>query len=122
MEYKLREDGIQSWKLSWLQASEGSSKLLRPKGFGDTVTLRCWNLPKVGQLLVDEPGGLAAASPLCPVLHELRGDGICRDGAQARGASRPASKVVDGYPHLAARVREFDGVDSFLPSLLLLLL
>ena len=55
MEYKLRQDGIQSWKLSWLQASEGSSKLLRPKGFGDTVTLRCWNLPQVGQLFVDEP-------------------------------------------------------------------
>jgi len=26
-----------------------------------------------------------------PVLHELRGDGVCRDGAQARGVSRPAS-------------------------------
>ena len=28
-----------------LQASEGNSKLLRPEKFGDTVTLRCWNLP-----------------------------------------------------------------------------
>jgi len=31
MEYKLREDGIQSLRLSWLQAPEGSSKLLKPK-------------------------------------------------------------------------------------------
>jgi len=28
VKYELLEDGIQSWKLSWLQASEGSSKLL----------------------------------------------------------------------------------------------
>ena len=27
------------------QASEGSSKLFRPEGFGDTVALKCWNLP-----------------------------------------------------------------------------
>jgi len=45
VEYKLREDGIQSQRLSWLQASEGSRKLLWPKGFRDTVTLKCWNLP-----------------------------------------------------------------------------
>jgi len=45
MDYKLREDGVQSQRLSWLQASEGNSKLFRPEGFGDTVTLRCWNLP-----------------------------------------------------------------------------
>ena len=44
---------------------------LRAASSSDTVTLRCWNLPQVGQLLVDEPGGLAAASPVCPVLHEL---------------------------------------------------
>ena len=86
------------------------------------MTLRCWNLPYVGQILVDEPGGLAAPGLVCPVLHELRGDGICRDGAQARGASRPASKFVDCSSRLAAGVREVDGVDSFLPSLLLLLL
>jgi len=43
--YKLREDGIQSRRFSWLQASKGSSKLFRPERFGDTVTLRCWNLP-----------------------------------------------------------------------------
>jgi len=65
MEYKLREDGTQSRRLSWLQATEGSSKRIRLKGFGDTVTLRCWNLPEVGQLLVDEPGGLAAAGLVC---------------------------------------------------------
>ena len=70
---------------------------------------------------MDEPGGFAAAGPVCPVLHELRGNGICRGGAQARGASRLASKFVDCSPHLAARVREVDGVDSFHPSLLLLL-
>jgi len=38
MEYIPWEDGIQSWRLSWLQTSEGSSKLLWPKGFRDTVT------------------------------------------------------------------------------------
>ena len=59
------------------------------------MTLRCWNLPQVGQLLVDEPGGLVVAGLVCPVLHELPGDRICRDGAQARGASRPASKFVE---------------------------
>jgi len=62
MEYELREDGVQCRRLSWLQASESSSKLLRSKVFRDTVTLRCWNLPYVGQLLVDQPGGLAISS------------------------------------------------------------
>jgi len=86
------------------------------------VTLRCWNLPYVGQLFVGEPGGLTVASLVCPVLHQMRGDGICRDGAHAGGASRPASKFVDGSPRLAAGVREVDGVDSFLPPPLFLLL
>jgi len=45
VEYKLRENEIQSRRLSWLQTSEGSSKLLWYKVFGDTVTIRCWNLP-----------------------------------------------------------------------------
>ena len=121
VEYELREDGIQSRRLSWFQASEGSSKLLRHKGFRDTVTLRCWNLPWVGQFLVDEPGGLGTPGPVCPVLHELRGDGVCRDVAQARGAPRPASKFVDVSPRLTPRLREVDGIISFLPSLLLLL-
>ena len=80
------------------------------------MTLKCWNLPEVRQLFVDEPGGLTAASLVCPVLHKLRGDGICLDGAQARGASRAASKFADCSPRLAAGVREVDGVDSFLPS------
>ena len=102
-------------------ASEGRSKLLRSKRFTDAVTLRCRNLPHVGQLLVDEPGELADPSSVFPVLHELRGDGVCRDRAQARGASRPASKFVDRSPRLAARVREVSGIDRFLPSLLLLL-
>jgi len=122
VEYKLQEDGVQSPRFSWLQASKGSSQLFRPERFGDTVTLRCWNLPLVGQLFVDEPSGLAVASLVCPVLHQLRGDGIFRDGEHAGGASRPASKFVDCSPHLVAGVREVDGVDSFLPSLLLLLL
>jgi len=117
----LREDGIQYRRLSWLQASEDSSKLLRPKSFRDTVTLRCWNLPSVRQLLVDQPGGLSIPDLVCPVLHELRGDGVCQDGALVKGASRPASKFVDGSPRSAARVREVDGIESFLPSLLLLL-
>jgi len=80
VEYKLSENGVQSRRFSWFQASDGSSKLFWPEGFGDIVTLRCWNLPQVGQLFVDEPGGLAVASLVCPVLHRLRGDGICRDG------------------------------------------
>jgi len=41
------------------------------------VTLRCRNLPLVGHVLVDKAGGLAALGPVCPVLHELRGDGVC---------------------------------------------
>ena len=73
-------------------------------------------------MFVDEPGGLMPAGLVCPVLHELRGDGICRDGALARGASRPASKFVECSPRLATEAQEVDGVDSFLPSLLLLLL
>jgi len=77
VEYELWDDGIQSRRLSWLQASEGSSKLLRCKGFRDTVTLRCWNLPTVRQLLVDQPGELSISDPVCPVLHELCDDGVC---------------------------------------------
>jgi len=73
------------------------------------------------QLLVDEPGGLAIPGPVCHVLHELRGDGICHDGALEKGASRYASEFVNGSPRLAARVREVDGNDSFLSYLLLLL-
>jgi len=45
MEYKFWEDRIQSWRVPWLQASEGSRKFLWPKGFRDTVTLSCRNLP-----------------------------------------------------------------------------
>jgi len=58
------------------------------------------NLPLVRQLFVDKPGGLVVASLVCPVLHQLRVDGICQDGAHARGASKPASKFVDGSPWL----------------------
>jgi len=68
------------------------------------------------QLLVDEPGGLVAAGSVCPVLNELRDDGICRDGAQVRGASRPTCKFADCSARLVVGVREVDGVDSFLPS------
>jgi len=75
----------------------------------------------VGQLLVDQPGGNLVPGPVCPVLHELRGDEVCRDGALVKGASKPSRKFVDGSPRLAVRVREVDGIDSFLPSLLLLL-
>jgi len=85
------------------------------------VTLRCRNLPLVGQVLVDEPGGLAAPGPVCPVLHELQGDGVCCALSQVIGASMHASKFVDGSPRIAARLQEVDGINSFLPSLLLLL-
>jgi len=44
VEYELRKDGVQSRRLFWLQVSEGNSKILRPKGFRDTVTLTCWDL------------------------------------------------------------------------------
>ena len=71
VEYKLREHGNQSKGLSWLQASEGRSTFLQSKGSRDTVTVRCWNLAHVGQLLVDEPGTFAIPSPVCPVIHEL---------------------------------------------------
>jgi len=64
---------------------------------------------------------LAAPGPVTPVLQELRGDRVYRDGAQAKGPSRPASKFIDGTPRLAARVREVDKIDSFLPLLLFLL-
>ena len=33
VEYELREDGVQSRRFSWVQASEGCSKLFRPEGF-----------------------------------------------------------------------------------------
>jgi len=75
------------------------------------VTLRCRNLPLVGQVLVDETGGLTAPGPVCPVLHELRGDGVCRDRAQGRGASMHASKLIGGPPRIAARLREVDGIE-----------
>jgi len=74
-----------------------------------------------GRTAFDRPGRLAAHGPVCPVLHELPGDGVYQNGAQARGASRPVTKFVDGSPHLAARVREVDRIKSFLPSLLVLL-
>jgi len=68
------------------------SEILWPTGVG---------LPKVGQLFVDELGGLAITSLVCPVLHQLEGDGMYRDGAQAGVGSRPASMFVDGSPCLA---------------------
>jgi len=45
------------------------------------------------------------AGPVCPILHELRGDGVRRDGAQVTRASRPASEFIDGAPRLATRVQ-----------------
>jgi len=57
---------------------------------------------------------------MCSVLHELPGAGVRRDWTQARGASGPASECIDSPPRLAAGVREVDGIDSFLPSLLFL--
>ena len=33
-------------------------------------------------------------------LHQLRGDGVCRDWAQVRRASRPGSEFADRVPHL----------------------
>jgi len=45
MGYKLREDGIQSQILFWLQVPEGSSKLLWPNEARNTVSLSFWDLP-----------------------------------------------------------------------------
>jgi len=56
-----------------------------------------------------------------PVLYKLRGHGVFRDLAHAKTASRPSSDFVDGAPRLAGRVRQVDRVESFLPSLMLLL-
>jgi len=74
------------------------SKLIRPKGFRDTVTLWCWNLPLVGQLFVDQPGWFAITGPVCRSSRVARRWSLPRR-AQWRGASRPASKFVDG-PHV----------------------
>jgi len=45
VDYKLREDIIQTRRLSWLQAPESGSKLLWHEEARDTVSLRCWDLP-----------------------------------------------------------------------------
>jgi len=91
--------------------------------FRDTVILSCWNLLQAGQLLVDEPGGLVAPSPMCPVLHELQRDGICRDRGTGERSFQTCQycKFVDGSARLAVKVQEVDGIYSFLPSFLLLL-
>jgi len=41
VEYILRKNRIRTQRLSWLQAPEGSSKLLWPKRASNTVPLRC---------------------------------------------------------------------------------
>jgi len=79
------------------------------------VSFGCWD--RSDNSIIGEPGGCSAPSFVCPVLHELRGDGVCRDGVLARQASLLASKFIDGAPRLAAGVREIDGIDRFLPSL-----
>jgi len=43
-------------------------------------------------------------------------------GYRLRGVSRPTSKFIDGAARLATGVQEVDGIDTFLPSLLPLLL
>jgi len=88
--------------------------------------LFCLRIPQVLEsftertAFVDEPGGLVAPCPVCPVLHDLRRYGVCH-GAHTREVSRPVSKFVDGAPLLAVRVREVGGINGFLPSLLLLM-
>ena len=119
MEYKLREDRIQFWRLSGfrrLRAAASSSDL------------------KVSEILLPSGVEIFHRSDSCLLTRLVdawscvlrfslvrRFGGVFRDGAQARGASRPASEFVDGAPRLAARVREVDVVDSLLPLLLLLL-
>jgi len=45
VKYKIREDGIQTPRLSRPQAPDCGSKLLWPERFRDTVSFRCWDLP-----------------------------------------------------------------------------
>jgi len=71
MEYKLWESRIQTRIFSWLQVLEGCSKHLWPERARDILFLRCCDLPYVGQLVVDEPGGLTAPRLVCSILHEL---------------------------------------------------
>jgi len=114
VEYKLQEDEIQTRRLSWPQSREGGSKIIWPKRVGNTVSLRCWNLPQAGQQL-DELGGLPP--PVACALFFT----ICdAKTGTARGTSRITSKFFDGALRLAARVQAVDGIDSFFPSLLLL--
>jgi len=65
VEYRPREENPCP-RLSWLEATDGGSKFLLPERVGDAVTLRCCDLPQVGQLLVDKPG-----RPAAPVLKNL---------------------------------------------------
>ena len=59
---------------------------------------------------------------VCPLFFKsCEATEFCRDGAQAKGPSRPASKFIDGAPRLAVRERAVDKLDSFLPLLLFLL-
>ena len=68
----LRADPVWSISSGKMESNPGHSPGFRRRraaaisGFRDTMTLRCWNLPLVGQLLVDEPGGLAIPGPVCP--------------------------------------------------------
>jgi len=107
MGYKLREYGIQLRRLSWVQGAEGESKLLWPKKVRDTVTLRSWDRPYVGEVLVDKPGRHVAHSPVCPVRHKLRGDEVCRNETQVREASRTASEFVDGAQRLRQECKKY---------------
>ena len=52
LEYKLREDGVQSRKLPGLQVPDGGSKLLWPERGRDTVSLRCWDFHRSDRCLL----------------------------------------------------------------------
>jgi len=50
------------------------------------VTLRCWSLTKVGQLLVDEPSGLAIPSLVCPFFTSCEAMEFAETGTGERSA------------------------------------
>ena len=114
-EYKLREDGIQFRRLSCLQASEGSSKLLRPKGSEILWPSGVGIFHRSDSCLLTS---LIASRPPSSVPCPSRAARRWRLPRQGTGErSTYACSNVDGSPRLAARVWEVDGINSFLPSL-----
>ena len=86
------------------------SEILRPSGVGI--------FHRSDSCLLTSLVGSRSLVLCVPFFTSCKGDGVFRVRANAGRVSRPASKLVDCSSRLAAGVREVDGVDSFLPSLL----